>query len=189
MSSLAHIEHPTIDIDRSTPEGRQRLGSRAAQIIKFTCITLNQNQLHIDRGSDNNAPMWTSSALSTLAPAVPAVRAAPTKRSYRHRTRYAGAVKRAAGDDAGEALTEEQALVQWMCINYRPWVKDEEGAVKCINFMKEKEGRMIKLEKAKEVMESIKADHKKQYQERIPFELPKMWPGFQHILSRSSDPI
>jgi hypothetical protein len=38
-------------------------------------------------------------------------------------------------------------------------------------------------------MESIKADHKKQYQERIPFELPKMWPGFQHILSRSSDPI
>ena len=133
--------------------------------------------------------MWTSSALSTLAPAVPAVRAAQTKRSYRHRTRYAGAVKRAAGDDAGEALTEEQALVKWMCINYRPWVKDEEGAVKCINFMKEKEGRMIKLEKAKEVMESIKADHKKQYQERIQFELPKMWPGFQHILSRSSYPI
>ena len=64
--------------------------------------------------------MWTSSALS-LAPAVPAVRAAQTKRSYHHRTRYAGAVKRAAGDDAGEALTEEQALVQWMCINYRPW--------------------------------------------------------------------
>ena len=68
-------------------------------------------------------------------------------------------------------------------------MKDEEGAVKCINFMKEKEGRMIKLEKAREVMESIKADHNKQYQERIPFELPKMWPGFQHILSRSSDPI
>ena len=71
----------------------------------------------------------------------------------------------------------------------RPWVKDKEGAVKCINFMKEKEGRMIKLEKAAEVLESVKADHKKQYQDRIPFELPKLWPGFQLILYRSSDPL
>ena len=55
--------------------------------------------------------------------------------------------------------------------------------------MKEKEGRMIKLEKAEEVLESVKADHKKQYQDRIPFELPKLWPGFQLILYRSSDPL
>ena len=130
--------------------------------------------------------MWTSATLA-LNPVAPAVRAAHNKRSRRHRARYAGAVK--AGDDAGEALSEEQALIQWMCANYAPWVKDKEGAVKCINFMKEKEGRMIKLGKAAEVLESVKADHKKQYQDRIPFELPKLWPGFQLILYRSSDPL
>ena len=124
--------------------------------------------------------MWTSATLA-LNPVAPAVRATHIKRSHRHRARYAGAVK--ARDDAGEALSEEQALIQWMCANYRPWVKDEDWeAVKCINFMKEKEGRMIKLEKAEEVLESVKADHKKQYQDRIPVRTPKrersinLWP-------------
>ena len=50
--------------------------------------------------------------------------------------------------------------------------------------MREKENREFDLAKAKDVLDSIKADHVKQYQQRIPFELPKRYP--MHILERSS---
>ena len=44
------------------------------------------------------------------------------------------------------------------------------------------------LEKAKVVLESIKADHMK-YTPKIPFALPKTYPGFLLILERSSDKV
>ena len=79
-------------------------------------------------------------------------------------------------------------MLQWMCLNYRPWIKSEEDATKCLAHLRDKEGREFNLEKAKTVLDSIKADHQK-YTPQIPFELPKVWPGFLLILERSSDKV
>ena len=62
-----------------------------------------------------------------------------------------------------------------MALNYRPWVKSEADAAKCLNHLREKEGRVFNLDKAKEVLDSVKADHVKFYP-NIPFKLPKTLP-------------
>jgi len=84
----------------------------------------------------------------------------------------------------GESATE--TLEQWMVANYFPWVKTEEDAGKCLAMLRDKEGRDFNLDKAKTVLESVQADHKK-WQRDIPFSLPKRWPGMLLILERSSD--
>ena len=58
-----------------------------------------------------------------------------------------------------------------MALNDRPWVKSEADAAKCLNHLREKEGRVFNLDKAKEVLDSVKADHVKFYP-NIPFKPP-----------------
>ena len=110
----------------------------------------------------------------------------PSALNSRRPTRAAPVVMAASepggADGAGDLTT------QWMCLNYRPWVNSEEDAAKCLAYLRDKEGREFNLEKAKAVLESIKADHQK-WKPQIPFELPKQYPGFLLILQRSSDKI
>ena len=85
----------------------------------------------------------------------------------------------ASADDDGSAngeLSSTQRTHQWMAVNYQPWVNSPEDA----------ENREFDLEKAKSVLVLIKADHAKQYRDRVPFALPKRYPGFLHVLERSS---
>jgi len=89
----------------------------------------------------------------------------------------------ASSDDSSDDLS---LTYQWMALNYRPWINSESDAEKCLNHLSKTENRVFDLERAKEVLDSVKADHNKQYQDRIPFELPKRYPGFLHILERSS---
>ena len=52
---------------------------------------------------------------------------------------------------------------------------------------------MFDLGKARVVMESLKEEHAKRFpanmEERVPFDLPKTWPGMQLVLQRCSNPI
>ena len=98
----------------------------------------------------------------------------------------ARAVRVRASGTSDDASADDALTLQWMALNYRPWIKSEEDARKCLTHLREKENREFDLAKAKDVLDSIKADHVKQYQQRIPFELPKRYPGFLHILERSS---
>ena len=110
-------------------------------------------------------------------------------RSRRPRARRAGSrtpTRASSTQEAGE--TGDDLAHQWMALNYRPWVKSEADAAKCLAHLRATEGRVFDLEKAKVVLESIKADHMK-YTPKIPFALPKTYPGFLLILERSSDKV
>ena len=109
----------------------------------------------------------------------PAARGARPRRPRRND----GPSRIRAGSDGAEDLA-----LQWMALNYHPWVKSEADAAKCLNHLREKEGRVFNLDKAKEVLDSVRADHVKFYP-NIPFKLPKTYPGFLLILERSSDTI
>ena len=144
----------------------------------------------------NLSVMSTTAARATLvSPVVPSRRrgVAGTRRAFDPRpvepARVArvGTTVRAESGSAGSDGAEDLAL-QWMALNYRPWVKSEADAAKCLNHLREKEGRVFNLDKAKEVLDSVKADHVKFYP-NIPFKLPKTYPGFLLILERSSDKI
>jgi len=37
-----------------------------------------------------------------------------------------------ASDGGSDGTGGGELTVQWMCVNYRPWVKSEEDAVKCL---------------------------------------------------------
>ena len=110
-------------------------------------------------------------------------------RSRRPRARRAGSrtpTRASSTQEAGE--TGDDLAHQWMALNYRPWVKSEADAAKCLAHLRATEGRVaLDLEKAKVVLESIKADHMKHAE--IPFALPKTYPGFLLILERSSDKV
>jgi hypothetical protein len=95
----------------------------------------------------------------------------------------------ASADDDGSAngeLSSTQRTHQWMAVNYQPWVNSPEDAEKCLKHLRDVENREFDLEKAKSVLVLIKADHAKQYRDRVPFALPKRYPGFLHVLERSS---
>ena len=74
-----------------------------------------------------------------------------------------------------------------MTANYRPWIKSEEDAVKCLAHIRKTEGLILNVEKAASVLASIKADHEKSTPKDVPFKLPQIYPGFLLILQRSSD--
>ena len=115
--------------------------------------------------------MSTTAARATLvSPVVPSRRrgVAGTRRAFDPRpvepARVArvGTTVRAESGSAGSDGAEDLAL-QWMALNYHPWVKSEADAAKCLNHLREKEGRVFNLDKAKEVLDSVKADHVKFY--------------------------
>jgi len=84
------------------------------------------------------------------------------------------------------ALNEED--VEWMIAEFKPWVTDETGARKCDAYMRENYGRAFSLEKAKTVLDSIKADHAK-LPGNVPWTTPKTWPGMLLILERCGERI
>lgn len=141
----------------------------------------------------NLSVMSTIAARATfVSPVVPSRRrgVAGTRRAFDPRPvapARVGTTVRAESGGAGSDGAEDLAL-QWMALNYRPWVKSEEDAAKCLNHLREKEGRVFNLDKAKQVLDSVKADHVKFYP-NIPFKLPKTYPGFLLILERSSDKV
>lgn len=69
-----------------------------------------------------------------------------------------------------------------------PWVADEEGARKCLAFLRAEENLELNVEKADGVLASLREEHERQYP-RVPWELPKTWPGMLHVLRRSSDKL
>jgi hypothetical protein len=123
---------------------------------------------------------------SVARPVVSPTHASALRVRAPRRAVRAARTARASSDDTARSADAESLTHQWMCLNYRPWIKSEEDARKCLAHLEEKENRVFDLERAKEVLDSIKADHVKQYQQRIPFELPKRYPGFLLILERSS---
>jgi len=118
-------------------------------------------------------------------------RASPSARSIARagaRTR-AGARARSFRRARVAALTKED--VEFMVENFKPWVTDEESARKCDAYMREKHAspRAFNLEKARAVLESLKADHAKLPEAAGPFSLPKTWPGMSLVLERCGDSI
>ena len=87
------------------------------------------------------------------------------------------------------ALTNEE--VEFMVENFKPWVTDEESARKCDAYMREKHAspRAFNLEKARAVLDSLKADHAKLPEAAGPFSLPKTWPGMSLVLERCGDSL
>ena len=73
-------------------------------------------------------------------------RAAPAARSVRVR----------ASGPSDDASADDALTLQWMALNYRPWIKSEEDARKCLTHLREKENREFDLERAKEVLDSIR---------------------------------
>ena len=134
--------------------------------------------------------MSTIAARATfVSPVVPARRrgVSGTRRAFDPRP--VGPARRIVAESGGAGSDgAEDLALQWMALNYRPWVKSEEDAAKCLNHLREKEGRVFNLDKAKQVLDSVKADHVKFYP-NIPFKLPKTYPGFLLILERSSDKV
>ena len=88
----------------------------------------------------------------------------------------ARAVRVRASGTSDDASADDALTLQWMALNYRPWIKSEEDARKCLTHLREKENREFDLAKAKDVLDSIKADHVKQYQQRIPVRAPQTLP-------------
>ena len=91
--------------------------------------------------------------------------------------------------DSVAALTNEE--VEFMVENFKPWVTDEESARKCDAYMREKHAspRAFNLEKARAVLDSLKADHAKLPEAAGPFSLPKTWPGMSLVLERCGDSL
>ena len=74
---------------------------------------------------------------------------------------------------------------------FGPWVKDAEGARRCLAFLRDREKRVFDLAKAEVVMASLREEHAKRFPPsmEVPFDLPKTWPGMQLVLQRCSNPI
>jgi hypothetical protein len=90
---------------------------------------------------------------------------------------------------------EDEATIKFMCEEYgKPWIENEESAMKCLIYLREKEKRQFSLSKAKKVIAQLKENHYRplvtaESKERNPFKMPKTFPGFLGILERSSDKI
>ena len=119
-----------------------------------------------------------SSAARSIAGAGARTRAGARARSIRRARRARVA-----------ALTNEE--VEFMVENFKPWVTDEESARKCDAYMREKHAspRAFNLEKARAVLDSLKADHAKLPEAAGPFSLPKTWPGMSLVLERCGDSL
>ena len=119
-----------------------------------------------------------SSAARSIARAGARTRAGARARSIRRARRARVA-----------ALTDEE--VEFMVENFKPWVTDEESARKCDAYMREKHAspRAFNLEKARAVLDSLKADHAKLPEAAGPFSLPKTWPGMSLVLERCGDSL
>jgi hypothetical protein len=136
----------------------------------------------------------SSLASSSLARCASSPRAVASARRRARRPRVVVVVVRAAGDAADDASAtsdddddDDARRIAFMTANYRPWIKSEEDAVKCLAHIRKTEGLILNVEKAASVLASIKADHEKSTPKDVPFKLPQIYPGFLLILQRSSD--
>ena len=134
----------------------------------------------------------SSLASSSLARCASSPRAVASARRRARRPRVVVVVVRAAGDAADDASAtsdddDDARRIAFMTANYRPWIKSEEDAVKCLAQIRKTEGLILNVEKAASVLASIKADHEKSTPKDVPFKLPQIYPGFLLILQRSSD--
>eukprot|EP00238_Polyblepharides_amylifera_P001692 CAMPEP_0196573520 /NCGR_PEP_ID=MMETSP1081-20130531/3416_1 /TAXON_ID=36882 /ORGANISM="Pyramimonas amylifera, Strain CCMP720" /LENGTH=161 /DNA_ID=CAMNT_0041891259 /DNA_START=48 /DNA_END=533 /DNA_ORIENTATION=- len=88
------------------------------------------------------------------------------------------------GENSTEAMNPN---VAFMVAEMGPWIKSSEDAEKCLKFLLEKEQLVFKLEKAERVIQGLKEDHHDRYRDRVPFNLPKSWPGMLMIFQRCSE--
>ena len=67
----------------------------------------------------------------------------------------ARAVRVRASGTSDDASADDALTLQWMALNYRPWIKSEEDARKCLTHLREKENREFDLAKAKDVLDRL----------------------------------
>ena len=110
-------------------------------------------------------------------------------------------------------MTSLSAEERFCLAEFGPWVKDADGARRCLAFLRDREKarfshpdyemtrdasnaasyaqRVFDLAKAEAVMASLREEHAKRFPPSmgVPFDLPKTWPGMQLVLQRCSNPI
>ena len=107
---------------------------------------------------------------------------AGASRRRRRRVAVSGAASGGADD------VEEAAKRAFLVARFAPWVKDDDGAARCLAYIRTEEKREFDLSKAEHVLTTLREAHELSYP-FVPWELPKTWPGMQHVLRRCSTPL
>ena len=99
------------------------------------------------------------------------------------------AAQRSVAAAAAPLDSEDAEDVAFMVANFSPWVVDEDGARRCLAFLRAKERRVFCRTKAAVVLAGLREDWVARMPDGYPFELPRTWPGMQLVLQRMSTPL
>jgi len=117
------------------------------------------------------------------------------------------ALRPASASASASSSDGDADAVAFLLARFRPWVLEEDGARRCLAYVREKEGRAFCVEKARvvrslsrrpelcvrltsfQVLDSLETDFLARAPEGAVFELPKTWPGMRLVLQRCSVPL